>query len=71
MLYSIFSCFGCAVQLTHLTRVIIRVHILLRPSADGGNTARGWGGGATLFEVERIDEMSSGCPVVSAGCLRE
>ena len=71
MLYSVFSCFGCAVQLTHLTRVIIRVHILLKLSADDGNTARGWEVGATLFEVARIDKVSSGCLVVSAGCLKE
>ena len=54
---SVISCFGCAVQLTHLTTVIIRVHILLRPSADDSNTARGPEGEITLFEVERIVEV--------------
>ena len=61
MLYSVLSYFGCAVQLTHLTRVIIRVHILLRPSADDGNTARDREGEATLFEVEGIAEVGGGC----------
>ena len=54
---SVISCFGCAVQLAPLTTVIIRVHILLRPSADDSNTARGREGGGTLFEVERIVEV--------------
>lgn len=40
MVYSVFSCFGSAVQLTHLTTVIIRVHILLRPSANDVHIAR-------------------------------
>ena len=45
----------------HLTRVIIRVHILLRPSADDGNTARDREGEATLFEDEGIAEVGGGC----------
>ena len=57
MMYSVFTCFGCAVQLPHLTTVIIRVHILLRPSTNDSNTARGREGEATLFEVERIAEV--------------
>ena len=57
MLYSVVSCFGCVVQLTHLTLVIIRVHILLKPLANDSNTARGREGEATLFEVERIAKV--------------
>ena len=59
MLNSVFSCLGCAVQLTHLTRVIIRVHILLRPSADDGNSSRDWEGGATLSVAELVDELNT------------
>jgi len=40
ILYLIFSYFDCAIQLTYFTRIIIRVHILLKLLANNNNIAK-------------------------------